>query len=239
MAFGAVAAIVLWTTFGATLGAHPDQAIDAGREALTPWWGYPWYDQATDGVRPIEVVEPWRPPNLLAWLGLSLASLEKLLLWLVWVVLALVLLWVLYLVWRSARRRAGSMGLARQTDTSHLATPRQIESLPVPVSPERADLLGWVERCYSEGDYSRAVVYLFSYQLVALDRRQLIHLARGKTNRQYLRELAARTRLRDLVGHTMQVFEEVFFGNRRLDRSGFETCWYRLDEFHRLVGFGD
>ncbi len=33
----------------------------------------------------------------------------------------------------------------------------------------------------------------------------------------------------------MITFENVFFGNRALDRAGFEACWSRRDEFHALV----
>jgi hypothetical protein len=36
----------------------------------------------------------------------------------------------------------------------------------------------------------------------------------------------------------MLVFEDVFFGNRTLDRARFETCWSRLDEFQALAAGG-
>jgi len=214
------------------------QAVEAAHEALNPWWGYPWYDAENDAVKPIKVAEPWQPPDLLSVLGLNLQTLTRALLWLIWILLAALLLWLLYTLWRISRRRTAALEPAGRTIVTRLATARQIESLPIRVSAEEADLLGLAEKCYAEGDYSRAVVYLFSYLLLQLDRRQFIHLARGKTNRQYLRELGSRARLRNLLGHTMQVFEDVFFGNRRLERAQFETCWFELDEFHRLVGFG-
>jgi len=229
---------VLLSCPAAAFGAETDEAVIAGREALRPWWGYPWYDAQADAVRPIEVAEPWEPPDLFSWLAPLLRNLDDVLLWGTWILLAVVLLWLAYLAWRGMRRRRSSVEVSRGADRVEPITARQSQSLPVQVAPQRADLLGWAEKCYREGDYSQAIVYLFSYLLVQLDRRQLIHLSRGKTNRQYLRELGAQRRLRELLGQTMEAFEAVFFGNRRLDRSGFEHCWRRLDEFHRLVGFG-
>jgi hypothetical protein len=68
-----------------------------------------------------------------------------------------------------------------------------------------------------------------------MDKNQVIRLTRGKTNRQYLREIARRPPLRALVEQTMVAFEDVFFGNHPLDRSRFESCWQQLDSFDRLV----
>ena len=58
------------------------------------------------------------------------------------------------------------------------------------------DLLAEARRHYQAGNYGAAIVYLFSFQLVQLDRRQIIQLAKGKTNRQYLREVGPRDPLR-------------------------------------------
>jgi hypothetical protein len=74
---------------------------------------------------------------------------------------------------------------------------------------------------------------LFSYQLVALDKRHVIHLAKGKTNRQYLRETRSREPLKNLLQRTMISFEDVFFGHHDLSRERFEESWQSLDEFHR------
>ena len=49
----------------ALAGAEVDteQAVSAGAEALDSWWDYPWYDDQTDGVRPIEV-KPKAPARM-------------------------------------------------------------------------------------------------------------------------------------------------------------------------------
>jgi hypothetical protein len=92
--------------------------------------------------------------------------------------------------------------------------------------------LAEVRRLYEAGNYDQAVIYFFSFQLVQLDHHQFIRLEKGKTNRQYLRELHAHRSLRGLVEQVMLLFEDVFFGGRQLSRNQFDVCWQRLDEFH-------
>jgi hypothetical protein len=88
-------------------------------------------------------------------------------------------------------------------------------------------------RHFEAGEFAQAIIYLYSYQLIQLDRHQLIRLTKGKTNRQYVRELRSRRELRDVLFRTMVVFEEVFFGHHSLSRERFESCWRRMDEFHQ------
>jgi hypothetical protein len=60
-------------------------------------------------------------------------------------------------------------------------------------------------------------------------------LARGKTNRMYLRELRQQPQLKSILELTMTAFEDVFFGNHNLSREEFEACWRQLDDFHKHV----
>ena len=68
-----------------------------------------------------------------------------------------------------------------------------------------------------------------------LDRAQRITLARGKTNRTYLRELVHHPLLNQILARTTSAFESAFFGNHALDRRTFETCWQELSELTRLT----
>ncbi len=97
------------------------------------------------------------------------------------------------------------------------------------------NLLGQAREHYLAGNFNEAIIYLFSYELVELDRRSLIRLSAGKTNRQYLRELGGRGTLAGLLQQSMVAFEDVYFGDRRLGRERFENCWQRLPEFEALV----
>ena len=200
-------------------------AVADGREALNHWFGYPWYDAKADGVRRVEVNQPsdW------TW-SFDLSS--PLWQWLGWTAIALLLAGVAYLLLRAYLGRQWRAGTDEEGPTGEAD---HVESLPVPIPKNRADLLAEARRHYEQGDYARAIVYLFSYQLVQLDRHQIIRLGRGKTNRQYLREVGPASGLRGLVEQTMIAFEEVFFGRRTLDRAAFERCWSQQEEFETLV----
>jgi len=118
-------------------------------------------------------------------------------------------------------------------------TPRapdaRIEALPDALRPAQGDLLSAAREAYAAGDYSRAVLYLFAHQLVELDRHQAICLERGKTNRQYLRELAGQNALREIFAHSMVAFEDLFFGRQTIDRARCEACWVGQQRLETLL----
>ncbi len=111
----------------------------------------------------------------------------------------------------------------------------QVEALPFLKQRSLDDLLGQARQHYEAGDFNEAIIYLFSYQLVELDRHNLIRLGVGRTNRQYLRDLHGRGAIRGLLEGTMIAFEDVYFGGRRLSREQFEHVWSRVGEFEQLV----
>jgi hypothetical protein len=267
------AAILLLCVLGAaTDPADPGQAVDSGRKALKDWSGYPWYDAEADGVRRVDVTppkepEPDRAPRDERHLSLGLDSLLQ---WLAWTAVAVVLAVILFLLVKAYVDRQAA---PRDGDaTPEAGEADRIESLPFPVRSGRANLLDEARRHWQEGNYAQAIIYLFSFQLVHLDKQQIIRLNKGKTNRQYLREIGPRGvaektgtgsepgwatagdvasgdvpvpvfsqppgRLQRLVEQTMLAFEDVFFGNRGLERARFEACWSRLDEFQALAGAG-
>jgi hypothetical protein len=186
---------------------------------------YPWYDSATDGVKRVDVPAPTNM-NINFPIG-------TLLLWLAWIALFLILSVLIYFAARMFLDRGPSASVKTETGGDDSALDR-IESLPFPVAVGKMNLLDEARRLYQEGQYSKAIVYLFSYQLVELDKRHLIRLTRGKTNRQYLREVGGRRPLRSLVEQTMLAFEDAFFGRRTLDQARFESCWFRVGEFDKL-----
>ena len=108
----------------------------------------------------------------------------------------------------------------------------------------KATFWRWLDKYYQAGNYADAIIYLFSYQLMQLDRNRWIRLAKGKTNRQYLREIRKRRHreaamdLQELSKETMVMFEDSFFGHHALDQQRFESSWNRLDEFHAWVVAG-
>ena len=253
---GLALAVLLSTAPGSLRAVDPgvgdEAAVEAGRVALRSG-GFPWYDQQHDALRRVRVVPPkdltgnrgstWesRPRQKRASNGANFTLLGKAF-WsvmqaLFWLILAVLLLGLVgLLVWAFLRRdgeAARSSGLA--DDSTSVSDAERIENLPFDVKRPQGDLLGEARRLYAEGRFAEAIVYLFSYQLVCLDRHQLIRLTKGKTNRQYLRELSVRPALRRLLEQTMLVFEDVFFGHYPLAKERFDLCWNQLDEFHHGV----
>jgi hypothetical protein len=207
----------------ATASAAAEKAVASGREALDRSVRSPWYDSKEDALRPVQML---LMPNL-GWLGV-------LIYWVIVGAVAAGLLLVAYLVVRKLLNRDRRSGPTKARVDPLLAADR-VEALPFLAERSRDDLLGQTRRHYQQGNYSEAIIYLFSYELVQLDKFALIHLAKGKTNRQYLRETARARPIDRMLERTMLAFEDVFFGSRTLDRAGFEACWNQLGEFENLV----
>jgi len=230
---GLIAAVVLiaMPASAALAQEDPDEAVENGRAALRDSYQRPWYDADRDTVRRIDVrTGAPRKRSRTDLPDLSFLTV------LAWIVLGVALLLVAYLLVMAYLRRENT---AAETQTQ--AAKRgydvadRIEALPFMARRDQNDLLGQARRHYEAGNFAEAIIYLFSYQLVELDRHGIVHLDRGKTNRQYLRE-AKSGGLRGLLETTMVTFEDVFFGAHQLDRSRFEQSWNRLDEFQSLLG---
>ncbi len=212
--------------------ADADASVKAGRDALRRWPGYPWYDAGRDEVQPVQVKEAPKESES-ADHSDHFGGVAEVVRMLAWTLIAMALGALTFLLARAFLVREPAEGpLPEIADDGDAA---RIESLPFPVAAGGLDLLAEARRHYQAGDYGAAIVYLFSFQLVELDKRHIIRLAKGKTNRQYLREVGARTPLRRLIEQTMVTFEDVFFGNRMLLRGRFESCWTRLEVFETLA----
>jgi hypothetical protein len=239
---------VLLVVFAALLGQETrvargdEQAVEAGRQALRGKTDFPWYDAERDAVRRIDVYPPsdvsarkskWQLPNRTTppWVETLVEVIG-------WIFLGILLGGVLYIVGRALLIIAGNWqtgsGLATE-DASRQGDIDRIESLPFQLKTAQTDLLAQARRYYEAGEFGQAIIYFYSYQLVQLDRHRLIRLAKGKTNRQYLREVRAQRDLWDLLSRSMIAFEDVFFGHHALQRDRFESCWRRLDDFHQQL----
>jgi hypothetical protein len=218
--------------------AEPDPRVEAGRDALGSSWRFPWYDDDTDGVRRIRVSSPWQAPD---WnyngSGFSFSWLEAL----AWAIGALLLAGLTYLLIKAYLNRENvQIGTVEKSDERvTVDDAARVEALPFRIRRGATDLLGEARRCYERGNFADAIIYLFSYQLVELDKHQLIRLTKGKTNRQYLREIGRRSTLKRLVEQTMVAFEDVFFGGHDLQRERFEACWSQLPTFDVLLAGQD
>lgn len=111
----------------------------------------------------------------------------------------------------------------------------KLDELPFDLKTPTDSLLEEARRLYEAGNFNQAIIYYYSYQLVQMDRRQMIQLAKGKTNRQYLREIGRRPPLRSLVERSVFAFERVFFGKHSLDKAAFEEVWTQQGSFEQML----
>ena len=108
-------------------------------------------------------------------------------------------------------------------------SPNRVEQLPFDLDMKNLDFRGRAKLASDKGDFRTAIVFLFSHALLYLDKNQLLHLRRGKTNRQYLSELVDSTPAANSFEHVMLVFERAFFGNREVKPAEFERCWAEVN----------
>lgn len=234
-----------------------DQPVEQGREALANIPQANWYDSESDGVRTIPVPREtkmpdtrpgtakkkaaapapaapgtWNWPNLG---GMSLASIFM------YSILIIVLGLITYLIYRAigaGGATASSSYAPEQLEDEKSRQVDRVEHLPFEVKKKDGNLLDEARRCYESGNFNEAIVYLFSFQLLELDKGHIIRLAKGKTNGQYLREAGRNRDLRKILQGTMNAFEDVFFGNRTLTRDRFERCWNQLTQFNQHLAGG-
>jgi len=158
------------------------------------------------------------------------------LMWMAWIVIIGLLVALAVALIRAFLNREAREARQSAVEGSEAGEDDQrLDALPAGPVRAKGGLLEEAQRNYEAGNYREAIIYLYSYQLMKLDQNQWIRLARGKTNREYLRELAGRPELQSLLARTMIPFEDVFFGDYPLDQARFEACWREVDRFHRLI----
>jgi hypothetical protein len=222
-----------------------ENAVQAGKDALSGVSRFPWYDRRRDEVRRLHVVprdaadsenrgSKWINNSVTTATGTTprINMLGAALQWVGLTTLVILLGVIAFLIAKAFLKEEVTENAAVRKVVESARDVDRIESLPFKIRGAPGDFLGQARRLYEAGSYSEAIIYLFSYQLVQLDKHHLIRLAKGKTNRQYLREIRQRPNLRSILEATMISFEDAFFGRKALSKDRFESCWQRLDEFH-------
>jgi hypothetical protein len=229
-----LAAVVVSTASSAGAGTvvSAGDPIDSGREELNDSGTYPWYDASNDDVRRLKqrkISEP--PPRTSAAQRGSSGAIA-----IVWVILGIgMALLIAALIYAWLRREDAAAVGSDEEDRAVKSAADRIEQLPFPIRRPRGDLLDEARLQYEAGNFAEAIIYLFSFQLVLLDRHQWIRLTKGKTNREYLGELRTSRPLYDILERATIVFEDVYFGRYELERRRFETCWSQVDRFRQLA----
>jgi hypothetical protein len=211
---------------------------------------YPWYDAETDQVQRIDFRKrpearsknreniPLKPattpaagPNWNWNFGSGWMDIFSILIWVM--IGAIVAALVAVLIWAFLRMESN-----REQDDDEApgrSMSESIKQLPFDLETTTGDFRQLAQAAYANGDYRKAMIYLFSHVLVSLDQKGLVRLRKGKTNRQYLRELRPHRPLANYYQHVMVPFEATFFGDHELTRHEFENCWNELDGFQSGV----
>jgi hypothetical protein len=222
--------------------SQPDAAFD---EAITKS-SLPWYDPETDGIRTPEI--PDRSPSGLedrhnvpeatvtkpagpkagppsADGALGVASIIVLILGAI--LLAAV---ITGLIFAFLKIESGDSGGSKHRKRTSIED--HISRLPFEVEQTTGDFATEAQAAYQSGDYRKAIIYLYGDVLVTLDRESLIRLQKGKTNRQYFREVRRHRELSGFFLNIMTAFEDVFFGQHDVDRQRVDECFGQWGKFH-------
>ena len=162
------------------------------------------------------MIADWNLPGAGIWQAVQ---------WGAWITLFAFFLFAAFAMWRIAQRFAPIASLSEQPSVRPARAEGAVEQLPFS-TPERAiDFLAEAQRLGEQGNREQAIVYLYAYLLRQLDNRQIIHLQKAKTNRQYLAELGSEPSVRTIVATIAGVFEAVFFGGKSLPADRWSRCW--------------
>ncbi len=138
-----------------------------------------------------------------------------------------------YRYYHRYRERNADDGFDERLSTRTIEQSMQQLSFDVDLS--NGNFCDAAEKAYRSGDLKSAIIFWFSYVLVSLDQKGHIRLRKGKTNREYLREIRGERRLAKFYQRVMVPFEETFFGDYQLEQDEFENCWKQLGQFQKDI----
>ncbi|MDZ4820521.1 MAG: hypothetical protein SGJ20_16265 [Planctomycetota bacterium] len=212
------------------LAWYNDDAVVEGANALDSWAEYPWYDSQKDTIRRIDVKTQAPPPSSSSSFSGSADGLDIFF----WIIIGLLLAFLFYLLVRAYLNRQVNDSQTIALKSGELAHVTRLEDLPFELEKPMDNFLSAARQRAEAGDFRRAIIYLYSYQLLELDKHQLIRLTKGKTNRQYLREVRSYSSLGRMLSTTMIAFEDVYFGGQDLEPQRFAECLALTDELSTL-----
>lgn len=166
----------------------------------------PWYDAETDTWQRVLPRERHAADHGDAFGEVSMFAFAMYAL----IIAALALL--LALIWKL---RTPSLPTAAQKLRARV----QAGAAELPLDPAEVDgdpEAGFQAAC-AAGDWRRAVIWLYAWQLLALDAAGHLRLMTGKTNRNYLAEVASNTAVAATFAATVAVFEHIYFGRAAID----------------------
>lgn len=181
----------------------------------------PWYDGKQDSWKRVELPQE-EPDEAPSGGGGGIPGFT----YVMYALVALALVLIAVQLWRQ-RHALSDLGDADRA----VAPPVRFSALPFAV-PEGSDdpEAAFAAACAAR-DWTRAVVWLYAWQLLRIDSAGIVHLVPGKTNRGYLREASARPAIAGPLAATIAIFERAYFGHV----GATEAEVQQLIEQHRLL----
>lgn len=184
---------------------------------------YPWYNSSTGEFKPVSNIPEKQKPKPQTNSTLDFSLIDVVMRVLFWILVAVIAVWLTVLLVRAIVD-------IPEKETDHLSDMPAFSQERLDLLPEMTrgvtDFLSEAQKQAKLGDFSRAMVFYYSWQLLMLGDQEVIELESGKTNRQYLRE-AARNRpdLRELFTHSIRMFEDAIYGGITLLAADFQGVW--------------
>jgi hypothetical protein len=230
--------LVTWLAIAPVNAPAADPADVAAQKSIAER-NFPWFDAEKQDFRPVSF--PWRmsrrrtenSSNLSMDSGSSSNSGMSLVFLygfriLLFTTAVVVLVYLLYLLFQSMELQADIAEVKHETPELDSIN---LDALPAAVR-NVTDFLGEAQRLAASGDFSLAMVFYYSWQLVTLNKAQILELEVGKTNRQYMRETSQNCpQLRELFMKSTRTFEETFYGSVLLQSDAFRELWQHRSEF--------
>ena len=218
-------------------GEAADAAGDPVRSALREKPPL-WYDNERDGWRRIEVRAPPKPVEWEPRGGGAIGGLFN------WLMLGAVIAATAWLVWQLVRNlgpRQGGLPVEHAPRAAERAAV-DLSVLPFAAAEGQRDPERALAEALEHGDWKRAVAWSFVLHLVALDQAGVIRLAKGVTNRRYLRTVAAwaedgagRGPAPAALAATIAVFERVWFGQQPVSQEQVQALEQDRERLGRVL----
>jgi hypothetical protein len=204
------------------------KALNEQFTRATRWLGGP-FKSLRDWLDSVFAPKTTPLPKAGNW-SLNVAALVEFLMWLLVVVVAAVLLWFAFRIWRP---RAPAV---EAVPTGAVVPDLRAEFVAADQLPED-EWITLANRLMDEGDFRLALRAYYLAALAHLARREFIRLAKFKSNHDYAGELRRRARARPevvaLFGGAVREFDRVWYGSHEITPEGMVAFATQVEELRR------
>jgi hypothetical protein len=204
------------------------KALNEQFTRATRWLGGP-FKSLRDWLDSVFAPKTTPLPKAGNW-SLNVAALVEFLMWLLVMVVAAVLLWFAFRIWRP---RAPAV---EAVPTGAAVPDLRAEFVAADQLPED-EWITLANRLMDEGDFRLALRAYYLAALAHLARREFIRLAKFKSNHDYAGELRRRARARPevvaLFGGAVREFDRVWYGSHEITPEGMVAFATQVEELRR------